>query len=114
MNLLEETINDIKYNCQTIEDIVFIGSLYSGHCCDWGEFEALANIEYNEGFGSAEIASDLVIVFANGARMTRGEYDGSEWWEYHKPFVMPDEKKKILRLKSTSYSETLGFINMND
>jgi len=30
--------------------------------------------------------------------MWRGEYDGSEWWEYSTPFVMPAKTKQIKSL----------------
>lgn len=95
MNLLQETIEDIEASGHTVDDIIFIGSETSGHSCTWDEYTKLANIEYDEEYGGQEIASDLKIVFKDGADMTRGEYDGSEWWQYSRPFVMPTELKPI-------------------
>lgn len=45
-NLLEETLEAITESGHLPADIVFIGSLETGHRCTWPEFEVLANIEY--------------------------------------------------------------------
>lgn len=98
MNLLQETIDDIQKSGHNPEDVIFIGSEESGHSCTWAEFCSLADQDYDESFCSQEVATDLVIVFNDGAKMWRGEYDGSEWWEYSTPFSLPGEKKLINRL----------------
>ena len=100
MNLLKETREAIKDSGHKTEDIIFIGSKQSGHSCSWAEFETLADIEYDDGYGGQEIAKDLIIAFKDGSTMWRGEYDGSEWWEYPEPFSMPKEKHKITSLVS--------------
>ena len=97
-NLLKETIKDIKQSGHKVSDITFIGSIDSGYSCTWDEFLTLADIEYDNGFGCQEIASDLTIVFSDGNTMWRAEYDGSEWWEYSKPVEIPENQKKILKL----------------
>lgn len=99
-NLLLETLDDIQQSGHTPDDIQFIGSSITAHACTWEEFQVLANIEYDSGFGAQEIASDLIIVFKDGARMCRQEYDGSESWHYSKPFVEPTERLPILSLKT--------------
>ena len=98
MNLLEETIEAIKQSGHEIEDIVFIGSQSSGHSCTWSEFVFLANRYYDKGYGSQEVAFDLIIVFTDGSTMWREEYDGSEWWRYALQFKMPTETKPIKTL----------------
>jgi hypothetical protein len=98
MNLLKETRQDIELSGHTPEDIIFIGSEQTGHRCTWAEFEVLADVEYDAGFGAQEVASDLIIVFSDGARMWRHEYDGSEEWSYSFPFKEPAESKPIRRL----------------
>lgn len=95
MNLLKETIEDIAQSGHTIEQIVFIGSRKSGHQCTWAEFVVLADHEYYDGYGAQEVASDLEIVFSDGSTMTRGEYDGLEWWTYSAPFTQPGQSHKI-------------------
>jgi hypothetical protein len=98
MNLLQETKEVIALSGHTETDIVFIGSEKSGHQCTWAEFCVLADVEYSADFGAAEVAQDLIIVFADGQKLWRGEYDGSEWWEYPKPFQRPEVSVPIRRL----------------
>lgn len=97
-NLLTETQQDIEASGHTPDDIIFIGSEDQGYSCTWDEFKQLANVNYNSGFGAAEVATDLIIVFADGSKMWRDEYDGSESWAYSTPFVMPSKKLPIKRL----------------
>ncbi len=98
MNLLQETKEDIEKSGHTFADVIFIGSVDSGHCCTIAEFHDLADIEYDNGFGGQEVASDLKIVFSDGSSMWRGENDGSEWWEYSVPFEDPKKQKKIKKI----------------
>ena len=87
-NLLQETIGAIQDSGHTIEDIIFIGSRNGEYSMTWDEFINVANVEYDAGYGSSEVATDLIVKFSDSIYMTRGEYDGSEWWEYNKP--VPD------------------------
>jgi len=98
MNLLHETIDDIKRSGHSLEDVVFIGSRESGHRCSWAEFEILADRQYYAGFGGQEVASDLEVIFSDNSSMRRIEYDGSESWEYSVPFVMPEDSEGIKTL----------------
>ncbi|MGB5758858.1 MAG: hypothetical protein WBM50_18240, partial [Acidimicrobiales bacterium] len=86
-----------------------IGSEQSGHRCDWGQFAQLADVEYDSGYGSAQVATDLVIVFFDGTKLRRGEYDGSEWWEFIAPFTEPAESLPIDRLVG-AYDATLAVL----
>ena len=95
MSLLIETQDDIKQSGHTADDIVFIGSEKSGYSCTWHEFTSLANREYDSGFGPQKVATDLIVVFRDGSKMWRDEYDGSERWSYSEPFVMPKETTPI-------------------
>lgn len=112
MNLLQETIEDIKESGHAPEDIIFIGSETSGHACTWDEFTMLADKEYDAGFGAQKVADDLIIVFSDGVRMWRHEYDGSESWHYSRPFKMPNESKSIKNLFANGIGwESLADIN---
>ena len=84
-NLLQETKNDILRSGHTIADIKFIGSADEEYACTWAEFEVLADVEYDSGYGSAEIAGDLVVRFTDGSHMRRYEYDGLDRWEFDLP-----------------------------
>jgi len=98
MNLLEETIDCIERSGHNIEDIIFLGSEETGHSCSWEEFKKLADRSYDNDFGSAEVANDLIVVFSDGQKLWRGEYDGSEWWEFSTPFKKPKKLKPIISL----------------
>ena len=111
MNLLTETIKDIKTSGHAIKDIVFIGSESSGHCCNWDEYKVVANIGYDSGYGAQEVAKDLIIVFSDGSQMWRHEYDGSENWDYSLPFIMPEVKKTLTKVMGGGMWETLEDMN---
>ena len=98
MNLLEETKEAIVESGHVEDEIVFIGSEKTGHQCTWAEFCALADVEYSDGFGAAQVAQDLIFVFNDGQKMWRGEYDGSEWWEHSTPFNRPEVALPITSL----------------
>ena len=44
------------------------------------KLEKLKTIEYDSGYGGQELFG--CVVFNDNTWLTRGEYDGSEWWEY--------------------------------
>lgn len=111
MNFLDETKKQLTALGKKPEDIIFIGSVYSGHSCSWEEFLSLANFTYDNSFGGQIIPSDLVIAFSDGSWLSRGEYDGSEWWDYNVPFVVPAETKPINTLQSDTYWITLEQVN---
>jgi hypothetical protein len=102
MNLLTETMESIETSGHEPSQIIFIGSEISGHCCTWDQFKELADKDYDAGFGAAKVADDLKIVFSDGSSMSRGEYDGSEWWDFSKPFEAPATTKPIFSLLTGS------------
>jgi len=110
MNFLTETLKAIKDSQHSVDDIVFIGSELSGHQCTWSEFEKLANREYTLEVGAKRVAQDLIIVFSDDLKMWRAEYDGSEWWEYSAPFVLPKNRRPITEL----FSNYAGLEDLRD
>lgn len=104
MNLLEETIKDITISGHSPQDIDFIGSDDGEYQCTWEEFKTLADKEYDAGFGAQEVAFDIIIVFKDGGRMWRHEYDGSEHWKYSLPFGGAQEETKSISSVFSSYS----------
>jgi len=84
-NLLEETLEDITRSGHEVADITFIGSEDGRYSCTWDEFRTMADVEYYSGYGSAQVAPDLVIRFSDGKHLWRAEYDGSEWWTFVSP-----------------------------
>ena len=100
MNLLTETIQDIKDSGHSVKDVTFVGSSDGEYSCSWEEFKRLADRDYDSGYGAPEVATDLIIAFTDGSTMWRSEYDGSERWEFSAPFVKPDQSKPIETLFS--------------
>lgn len=81
VSLLAETIKAIESTDYTIGDVQWVGSKDGEFAITWEQFATIANVEYDNGYGGAEIAHDLVIV-GDSWWLERHEYDGSEWWEY--------------------------------
>lgn len=80
INLWEETIEVIEDNKRTWDDVTHI--LGTDFQISKENYERVAKkTYYNSGFGAAHVAEDLVIYGASFL-MKRGEYDGSEWWEF--------------------------------
>lgn len=66
---------------KTIDDIKWIGDSSGKRTTDVKKFFNSIDFDYDNGFGCAEINESLVIV-GNNWWLERGEYDGSEWWEF--------------------------------
>jgi hypothetical protein len=58
--------------------------------CTWAEFEAWADRDYDSSYGGNEVSLRLLVIGANWW-MERHEYDGSEWWEFKRQPVVPDD-----------------------
>lgn len=88
MNLLEETVEELKENGKSEKDVLFVtdGNAWSS----WEDFKKNANFDYDNGYGGQEINLDLKVV-GNDWWLDRHEYDGSEWWEYK---TLPAKPKK--------------------
>ena len=79
INFLKETLNKIEENSVSPDDVLYVFNSFG--YCSWEEFEKLANFDYDNGYGL--IAIDLnLIVRGSDWWLERGEYDGSEWWEF--------------------------------
>ena len=98
---LDFTWDSIKYISVKDSDWKDDAKLYEIKIDDFIKFAKSYN--YDEGFGGAEVNKTLRIVFYDDSFLERGEYDGSEWWEYkklEKPIEMyKGDVKKILCTK---------------
>ena len=74
----EITLGEVDYNENTTSYILVEG--YSE--VELAEFFEKLNFEYDDGFGGQELFG--TVWFMDGTWADRGEYDGSEWWDYHK------------------------------
>ena len=108
INLLEETLEKLKDNDKSPEDVKWVGT-YQQYF-SWEEFEDIARHEiYNDGYGAQEVAYDLMIV-GEGFWLERCEYDGSEWWEFKSSIKKPSVHKVPNRLTGGMWS-SLDAIN---
>lgn len=104
MNLLKETKEVLALHGKTIADILWVGLRFYGWrksetdkrlpVGSWSDFEKLADFNYDAGYGGIEIASGLVVV-GNDWWLERGEYDGSEWWEFKRLPERPDDTTEL-------------------
>jgi len=77
MNLLKETLEILEENNKTEKDVLFVE--YEGYIT-FEKFKEISDFEYDSGFGGAEIPD--INVVGKDWWLERGEYDGSEWWEF--------------------------------
>lgn len=96
-NLWEETINKLENYSIKWKDVTAV--ILEGDCVITKEnFEEVARrTNYDNGFGLAEIPSNLKILGWNWW-LERAEYDGSEWWELKTMPIIPNELDKITTL----------------
>ena len=109
MNLLKETIKKLEDNGKFQADVLWCGSDTFGWFM-WGEFIAIADVEYDPGFGGAEVAVDLLVV-GKDFWLERHEYDGSEWWEFKTLPVRPAEYRKADKVICGSWQKNLKEIH---
>lgn len=82
-DFLAETIAALEYAGKYPSDVRWVGSRDGKLALSWQAFELIAKgVEYDSGFGSQKIASDLVVVGADWW-LDRHEYDGAECWQFH-------------------------------
>lgn len=110
INFKEETLEVLKENGKTWDDVLFV------QCDDFSvknnkdEILKLMDFNYDNGYGGQEIAKDLIFV-GKDWWIERHEYDGSEWWEFKQlPVKLTTETKKIERFKGNGW-ESLKRIN---
>ena len=86
---LLKNLKGIEPVCAQINSSVKI-CLKKGHThAEWLTFLKLLDFEYNSGYGSQNLFG--IVWLDNGAWLERGEYDGSEWWEYKEYPTIPAE-----------------------
>ena len=83
MNLYKETIREIEKSKHTVEDVAAIVDDQKQERADIYKFlEQAKTVDYDDGYGCAEINESLRVIFKDGSYLERREYDGAEWWEY--------------------------------
>lgn len=112
-NFLEETLEAIIESGHKESDVMFIGSKDGKYRLNLEEFKKVANFEYDMGFGTNYIPSDLIVYFNDKSYIVRGEYDGSEWWEYNTPlnYSVKDKSKSYSKLYANNYEDSVAELN---
>jgi hypothetical protein len=110
MNLYDETAETLSFYDKTIVDIEYIGSIRTKINTNKA-LELMKKTNYDSGFGGQEIACNLMIK-GNGFIMIRGEYDGSEWWDYMQTDPsLPQVERDVKSFKTDMGWDTLEEIN---
>lgn len=79
------TVRCAKVNTHHQDGILPVG--YTSE--DLGLFLKEIDFNYDSGYGGQELYG--TIWYTDGTWSSRGEYDGSEWWEYNQcPEITPD------------------------
>ena len=109
-NLLEETLEELKNNSLTEDDVIWAGSV--DHRISWSRFKVLANKDYDSGYGGQEVCKDLLVV-GKEWWLERHEYDGSEWWEYKKYPTENLEKEAFIPsvFRDRDYNDLISTVN---
>jgi len=111
-NLFEELVECLNDNGYELSDIECVyGSHFQIPLDNF--IEVAKNTRYDSGYGGQEVASDLCIK-GKDFLITRGEYDGSEWFEFHS-LKVPVQIEKITRLTDPNDSlVTLKYLNKGE
>jgi hypothetical protein len=56
---------------------------------EYKSFLSSLDFEYDDGYGLQQLFG--IVWFTDDTWLERGEYDGSEWWEYNKTPEIPKE-----------------------
>ena len=102
MNLLKETEKILKENGKSFDDVKWIGN--KDYYIDIDKFIEVADTEYDDDYGGAKVALDLIIV-GKDWWLERAEYDGLEWWDYRKKIKKPKKKLDLKNLTVNQYEE---------
>lgn len=96
-NLLKETLKKIADSGLKAEDVLWCST--NNTYLSWEDFEkASIDLEYDNGYGRAEVPQDLKVVFKD-CWLERREYDGAEWWEANRYPTKPDTKASEIKLQ---------------
>ena len=113
MNLLQETLEILEQHGYTFDDVIAIyGDKFQ---ITKENFINLADIEYNDGYGSTKVACDLRIL-GNDFIIHRAEYDGSEWWQFEYTSIdkIPQQTKKIQALVESQSKNEYSWGKLDD
>lgn len=103
VNLAIETTSVLNQDGYTVDDIDWIGNR-AFKILIHEFFDVARNTVYSNGYGGIAIPGDLLIMMNDGSWYSRGEYDGSEWWEHN---IVPEKPIVINHLKVQDFTKGL-------
>ena len=105
INLLQETREALKDRFLQESDVLWVGTVE--HNMPWSMFALIANVNYENGFGSQNVCADLLIV-GKDWWFERDEYDGSENWTFNTmPLARSAEASNISTVFANDDYDTL-------
>ena len=72
---------------------------------EFQKFLKSLDFEYDGGYGGQEIYG--IIWYTDNTWSSRGEYDGSEWWEYNKCPEIPQHLNRIDKVRDKSINKII-------
>lgn len=72
---------------------------------EWTQFLTDLDFEYDNGYGGQRLFG--TIWYSDGTWSDRGEYDGSEWWEYNKCPQIPEELDRKDKVREQKLNQIL-------
>lgn len=109
-NFLKETREVIKANNKTTDDVIWVGN--GEYVISWSDFEKIANVDYDSGYGAQEMPTDILIV-GKDWWMEREEYDGAESWSF-KTLPKKQEKTKPFKHITIEHCMWMSLADLND
>jgi hypothetical protein len=108
-NLLSETLKALASAGKSPSDVLWVGRLKKFYCNrpdeavegTWDQFAEFAkDFDYDAGYGGTYVANLFVV--GDDWWLERGEYDGSEWWEFK---TLPKRVAGASPLRASDLSE---------
>lgn len=104
--LLSETLERLLENKKSASEVKWVGTPTKWF--SWEHFTKIADREYDSSYGTNEVYRELLVV-GDDWWLERGEYDGSEWWDFKtlpvKPATNYEPKNLFLTRKNYSYPD---------
>jgi len=98
MNLLKETTEILTAADKTFDDVRFVQT--SKQIGTVFDFVKISDFDYDNRYGGNVINGSLKIVGDNWW-LERGEYDGSEWWEFKTLPIKDDGNEPLITVNAS-------------
>jgi hypothetical protein len=72
---------------------------------DWNKFLSCLNFQYDSDYGIQNLNG--IIWYKDGTWSDRGEYDGSEWWNYNYCPGIPTELNRLDKVREQKLNQIL-------